>query len=64
VTWRWESAGDVAELGRIVATIAVLDVTVGADDVAPGAVDAWAREHLTVEFVSAPAWPRGSVIHG
>jgi hypothetical protein len=40
--------------GQIVATTAVAELTVGADEVVGGAVDAEAREHLPANVVGAP----------
>ena len=48
----WGTSGrGSAAVRQVVATSAVADVTVGANEVLGGAVDAKAREHLPVEVV-------------
>lgn len=61
-----ELAGEVPlQAGQVVATSAVPDVTVGANQVLGGAVDAEARERLPVEVVQgAGRGLAGQVVHG
>jgi hypothetical protein len=66
VNWCWGASGRGTAAGwQIVATRAVPDVTVGANQVLGGAVDAEARERLPVEVVQGAGRDlAGQVVHG